>query len=84
MSFSLDQLQIRELEISIADRIFIKVGKWNLYLGDAGLAKDLAIACQANLDEGTNIAAQKALESVEVPLGGGRTTLPLAKLIPSS
>ena len=81
---TLDQSQINEIELSIADRIFIQVGKWNLYLGDAGLAKDLAIQCQANLEEGTDVAVRKALETIQVDLGGGNTRLPLARLIPAN
>ena len=84
MSASNDSSQIRELTISIADRLFIQVGNWNLYLGDAGLAKDLAIECQANLENGANVAARKGLEAIQVNLGGGTTTLPLSKLIPSN
>ena len=80
----MDSLQINELAISIADRLFIKVGNWNLYLGDAGLAKDLAFECQANFDQGANIAAKKGLEAIQVKLGGGETSLPLSKLIPSN
>ena len=82
MSISIDASQIRELEVLIADRLFIQVGKWNLYLGDAGLAKDLAIECQINFQQGANVAARKALESVQVKLGGGSTKLPLSRLIP--
>ncbi len=82
MSSSIDASQIRELEVLIADRLFIKVGKWNLYLGDAGLAKDLAIECQINFQQGANVAARKALEAVQVRLGGGSTKLPLSRLIP--
>ena len=84
MSTSNDSSQIRELTISIADRLFIQVGNWNLYLGDAGLAKDLAIECQANFENGANVAARKGLEAILVNLGGGTTTLPLSKLIPSN
>ena len=84
MSTSNDSSQIRELTISIADRLFIQVGNWNLYLGDAGLAKDLAIECQANFENGANLAARKGLEAIQVNLGGGTTTLPLSKLIPSN
>ena len=84
MSTSNDSSQIRELTISIADRLFIQVGNWNLYLGDAGLAKDLAIECQANFENGANVAARKGLEAIQVNLGGGTTTLPLSKLIPSN
>ena len=74
--------QLRELEISIADRIYLQVQKWNLYLGDAGLAKDLAIECQANFEQGANVAARKGLEAIQVKLGGGKTRLSLSKLIP--
>ena len=84
MSTSNDSSQIRELTISIADRLFIQVGNWNLYLGDAGLAKDLAIECHANFEQGPNVAARKGLEAIQVNLGGGTTTLPLSKLIPSN
>ena len=84
MSTSNDSSQIRELTISIADRLFIQVGNWNLYLGDAGIAKDLAIECQANFKNGANVAAIKGLEAIQVNLGGGTTTLPLSKLIPSN
>ena len=82
MITSMDSSQIIELELLIADRIFIKVGNWNLYLGDAGLAKDLAIECLANLEDGANVSARKALESIQVQLGGGNTRLPLSRLIP--
>ena len=84
MSTPVDSSQINELAISIADRLFIQVGNWNLYLGDAGLAKDLAIECQANFEQGANVASQKALEAIQVKLGGGKTILPLSKLIPSN
>ena len=84
MSSLMDSSQINELAISIADRLFIQVAKWNLYLGDAGLAKDLAIECQANFDQGANVAAKKGLEAIQVKLGGGRTILPLSRLIPSN
>ena len=82
MSSSIDASQIRELEVLIADRLFIQVGNWNLYLGDAGLAKNLAIECQLNFQQGANVAARKALEAVQVKLGGGSTKLPLSRLIP--
>ena len=79
----LSSAQLHELEISIADRIYLQVQKWNLYLGDAGLSKALAIECQANLEKGSREAAEKAFESVIVRLGGGNTEIPLSKLISS-
>ena len=84
MPTSVDSSQINELTVSIADRLFIQVANWNLYLGDAGLAKDLAIECQANFEQGANVAAKKGLESIQVKLGGGATSLPLSSLIPSN
>ena len=84
MTSSIDSSQINELAVSIADRLFIQVGSWNLYLGDAGLAKDLAIECKANLEQGANVAARKGLEAIQVKLGGGKTSLPLSRLIPSN
>ena len=82
MSTPIGSSQINELAVSIADRLFIQVGSWNLYLGDAGLAKDLALECQAYFEEGANVAARKGLESIQVKLGGGNTSLPLSRLIP--
>ena len=84
MSKPIDSSQINDLAISIADRLFIQVGNWNLYLGDAGLAKELAIECQANFEQGSDVAAKKGLEAIQVKLGGGTTTLPLSRLIPSN
>ena len=84
MPSSIESSQINELAVSIADRLFIKVGNWNLYLGDAGLAKNLAIECQANFEQGANVAARKGLEAIQVNLGGGNTKLPLSRLIPAN
>ena len=82
MSTSINSSQINELAASIGDKLFIQVENWNLYLGDAGLAKDLAIECQANFEQGANISARKGLEAIQVTLGRGTTSLPLSKLIP--
>ena len=84
MPSSIDASQINELAILIADRLFIQVGNWNLYLGDAGLAKDLAIECQARFEQGASVAAKKGLEAIQVKLGGGQTSLALSRLIPSN
>ena len=80
---TLDPSQIRDLQISIGDRLYIQVASWHLYLGDAGLAEALAMECIAHLDQGESVSARKALEAVQVQLGGGSTRLPLARLIPS-
>ena len=81
---TIDPADLKELQLSLADRIYLQIASWHLYLGDAGLAENLAIECSVRLNEGANVAARQALESVQVPLGGGRTRLPLARLIPAS
>ncbi len=77
-----DPMELQELQSSIADRLYLQIASWHLYLGDAGLANDLAIACIAYLDQGASVAAKQAIESVIVPLAGGNTSLPLARLMP--
>ena len=42
------QIRISDLENIISEKVFIKIEKWNLYLGDAGLARHLAIECISN------------------------------------
>jgi Protein of unknown function (DUF3181) len=73
---------IRELQLEIADRLYLQVGSWHLYLGDAGIAEALAIECAARLDQGPGVCARQALEAVQVPIGGGSSRLPLARLLP--
>ena len=80
MTLSAQQLQ--ELERAIADRLYVQVAGWHLYLGDAGLAEALAIECGARLDQGAAVCARQALEAVQVPIGGGATRLPLSRLVP--
>ena len=80
---SLDAADLRELTSSLSDRLYLQIANWHLYLGDAGLAEALAIECSARLDQGAAVAARQALEAVQVPLAGGSTRLPLARLIPA-
>ncbi|MDM7953062.1 MAG: DUF3181 family protein [Cyanobium sp. CZS 25K] len=80
---TLDASALEELSRGIADRIYIQVSGWHLYLGDAGLAQTLAIECAARLDQGAEVCARQSLEAVQVPIGGGATRLPLARLVPS-
>ncbi len=79
-----DSADLRELQASIGDRIYIQIASWHLYLSDAGLSEALALECSAKLDQGANVAARYGLESVQVQLAGGNSRLPLARLIPSS
>ena len=75
---------ISDLENEIADKIFIKIEKWNLYLGDAGLARKLAIECITNLQKGSLNAAKISLDAIPVKIGEGKDTIPLTKFITSN
>ena len=79
---SLPASELQDLQATLADRLFIQIGGWHLYLGDADLAKPLAIECSARIDQGESVAARQALEAVKVSLAGGSTHLPLARLLP--
>jgi hypothetical protein len=81
---SLDAASLRDLSNSLSDRLYLQIANWHLYLGDAGLAEALAIECSARMDQGAAVAARQALEAVQVPVGGGSTRLPLARLMPAA
>jgi hypothetical protein len=75
--------ELKDLELALADRLYLDVAGWHLYLGDAGLAQALAIECAGRLGQGAAVCARQALEALQVPIGGGATRLPLARLIPT-
>ena len=77
-------MQISDLENIIAEKIFIKIEKWKLYLGDAGLARHLAIECISNFNKGSQEAAKLSLNTIKVKIGDGKETIPLANLVTSS
>ena len=78
------QMQISDLENIISEKICIKIEKWNLYLGDAGLARNLAIECISNKDQGTSEAAKISLKAINVKVGDGIKNIPLINLVTSS
>ena len=78
------QIQISDLENIISDKVFIKIEKWNLYLGDAGLSRKLAIECISNKDQGSLEAAKKSLKAINVKVGDGLKSIPLINLVTSS
>ena len=77
------QLLISDLENIISEKIFIKIEKWNLYLGDASLSRNLAIECISNKDLGPSEAAKISLQSINVKVGDGVQSIPLIQLITS-
>ncbi|AIQ94328.1 DUF3181 family protein [Prochlorococcus sp. MIT 0604] len=78
------QVQISDLENIISEKIFIKIEKWNLYLGDAGLARNLAIECISNKNQGPLDAAKISLKAINVKVGDGIKSMPLINLITNS
>ena len=77
------QILISDLENIISEKIFIKIESWNLYLGDAGLARNLAIECISNKDQGALEAAKISLKSINVKVGDGVKNIPLINLVTS-
>ena len=78
------QIRISDLENIISEKIFIKIEKWNLYLGDAGLARQLAIECISNKDQGPLEATKISLKVINVKVGDGVKSIPLINLITTS
>ena len=78
------QISISDLENVISEKVFIKIEKWNLYLGDAGLARSLAIECISNKDQGSLEAAKLSLQAINVKVGDGVKSIPLINLITKS
>ena len=77
------QVRISDLENIISEKVFIKIEKWNLYLGDAGLARNLAIECISNKEQGPLEAAKISLKAINVNVGDGVKSIPLINLITS-
>ena len=78
------QIRISDLENVISEKVFIKIEKWNLYLGDAGLARNLAIECISNKYQGASEAAKISLKAINVNVGDGGNSIPLINLITNS
>ena len=77
-------IRISDLENIISEKVFIKIEKWNLYLGDAGLSRNLAIECISNKDQGPLEAAKISLKAINVKVGDGVNSIPLINLITNS
>jgi len=76
--------QIEAIAAEIADKVYIDVAKWHLYLGDAKLHMTLAAAFFADLERGTltEDTVTQVLRQTRVSLGDGRCQMPLLDLIP--
>tara|TARA_B100000214_G_C23624938_1_gene471304 strand:- start:124 stop:411 length:288 start_codon:yes stop_codon:yes gene_type:complete len=75
---------ISDLENLISERICLKIEKWNLYLGDAGLSRRLAVECISNMQLGSQVAAETSLKSIYITIGGGNENISLYKFIAKS
>ena len=75
---------ISDLENIISEQIFIKIENWNLYLGDAGLARNLAIECISNINKGPLEAAKISLNAINVKVGDGDESIPLFSFVTNS
>ena len=75
------QIAISDLENIIAEKIFIKIEKWTLYLGDAGLARNLALECISNKDKDPLESAKLSLKSIYVKIGDGVENISLFNCI---
>ena len=75
---------ISDLENLISERICIKIEKWNLYLGDAGLSRRLALECISNMQMGIRAAAETSLKSINISIGGGNQNITLFNFITKS
>ena len=78
------QISISDLENVISEKVYIKIERWNLYLGDAGLARSLAIECISNKGQGSLEAAKLSLKAIKVKVGDGVNSIPLITLITNS
>tara|TARA_B100001287_G_C22233147_1_gene322458 strand:- start:80 stop:367 length:288 start_codon:yes stop_codon:yes gene_type:complete len=75
---------ISDLENLISERICLKIEKWNLYLGDVGLSRKLALECISNLQMGSQSAVETSLKSIYISIGGGNENISLYKFIAKS
>ena len=79
-----NEIKISDLQNIISEKIFIRIEKWNLYLGDAGLARNLAIECISNFNKGSKEAVKLSLNAIKVRIGDGNQLIPLANFVTTS
>ncbi len=84
--------EIEALAAEIGERIYIDVAKWHVYLGDVHHDGDkrlhtlLAERFYPMLEEAEFDADRmtSVLQDISIPLGGGKRSLSLAEVIPTS
>lgn len=76
---------IEALAAEIGENVYIDIAKWHLLLSDAHLHTTVAEQLYSMLQSGSLSKDQvsQVLSKIPVKLGGGRTELPLADLIPT-
>ena len=76
--------EIEALAAKIGESVYIDVAKWHLYLSDAHLHTVVAEKIYPILEDKSlsEDAVTEVLQGISVKLGGGKTELPLSKLIP--
>lgn len=79
-------IEIEKLAAQIGENIYIDVAKWHLYLNDAHLHTVVAEKVYPLLEDNSlsEDAITSILQDIPVKLGGGKTEVPLTKLIPSA
>jgi hypothetical protein len=84
MGKSLTSQDIEDLAADIGRDVYIDVAKWHLFLADAHLHRAIAdkLALLIEEDDISDHTVQKILQDISIPLGGGKTVLPLIDLIP--
>jgi len=78
--------ELEALAAEIGDRVYMDVAKWHLYLSDAHLHTAVAEQVYPLLQERaiSEDAVLAVLREISVPLGGGRSQLALAELVPAA
>ncbi|MFP4221004.1 MAG: DUF3181 family protein [Phormidium sp.] len=76
--------EIEKLAAEIADKVYLDIAKWHLYLGDAHLHVPLAERFYPLLesDNLSDTTVESVLREISVAVGGGRRELPLLDLLP--
>jgi hypothetical protein len=86
MTYSGISRAIEDLAQAIGDKVYLDIAKWHLYLQDAKLHVPLAEKIYPLIDEDrvSEDEVMSILNTMTVPIGGGKKNLPLIDLIPNN